>query len=289
MYPFNDEIKMKNTDLHTHSYYSDGQISPKELVQLAKRKKIKYLALTDHNSVRGIKEAIQEGKKQKIKVIPAVEIRCNDAEILGYFIDINNRELIKKLKQNSKELESYVKEKCKRIRKQGYPISFTEIQKNFPKARGNINEFYYLWVLYKKGYGTMREISKKFKKIKSLKVKKPKLIPIVQAIRLIKKAGGVPVLAHPWLNSEKTLKKMNKLVKAGLKGIELNNGDAPPLRKRNMDKKIKAIAKKYNLILTSGSDYHGDERIPQMPGDHNLGHTNCNEKVIKELKKLAKN
>ena len=133
---------MRNTDLHTHSYYSDGQISPANLVRLAKRRGIKNLALTDHNSIKGVKEAIAEGKKIGINVIPGVEVRADKGEVLGYFIDVKNKNLIRATKRSSKSVEKRIKDYCNKLSKKGYRISFSEIWKKYPKARGNINEFY---------------------------------------------------------------------------------------------------------------------------------------------------
>ena len=76
---------MKTTDLHTHSYYSDGKLSPKQVVRDAKKAGVKILALTDHNSISGVKEAIAEGKKLGVRVIPGAELRSKEGEILGYF------------------------------------------------------------------------------------------------------------------------------------------------------------------------------------------------------------
>lgn len=280
----------KNTDLHTHSYYSDGQVSPRGLVRLAKRRGIKNLALTDHNLVKGVNEAIAEGRKIGVNVIPAVEIRCDKGEVLGYFIDIENKELITILKESSKRVEEAVKDRCRRLEREGYDISFKEIQKKFPKAKGNINEFYPLYLLHLKGHGRMLELSKKFRRDKKLKPKKIKELTIFQAIRLIKKAKGVPVLAHPWMGEE-ILKDKNfkKYVKAGLKGVEINNGDRYPFKKKGTDRKIRNLAKKYNLVMTSGSDYHGIVPLKQMPGNHNLGKNNCDERVVDELRKLSRN
>jgi len=274
---------MKNTDLHTHSHYSDGQISPKNLVRLAKKRKIKNLALTDHNSTKGVNEAVVEGKKLGVRVIPGVEVRCDKGETLGYFIDTKNKELINNLKKSSKLVEKRVRDYCKKLQQKGYKISFEEIWRKYPKARGNINEFYPLYELHLKGYGKTLEIAKKLRKekIKKMKIKE---LPIVKAIKLIKNAGGVPVLAHPWIDKdvlkEKTFKR---IVKAGLKGIEINNGDRAPFRKKIYNKKIQNLARKYNLIITSGSDYHGLKLVRQMPGNHELGKNNCDERVIEEL------
>ena len=81
---------MKNSDLHTHSIHSDGDLSPSEVVKLAKKRGVKNLALSDHNSISGIDEAILEGNKQGVNIIPAVEIRAEEDEVLGYFIDYKN-------------------------------------------------------------------------------------------------------------------------------------------------------------------------------------------------------
>jgi predicted metal-dependent phosphoesterase TrpH len=275
---------MRNADLHTHSYYSDGQISPKNLVRLAKRRGIKTLALTDHNSVKGVKEAFKEGRKIGVRVIPAVEVRVDKGEVLGYFIDIDNKELIKEMKKSSKSVEARIKDRCKKLKEANYDLSFQDLRKKYPKARGNINEFYVLYELYLRGYGNMMDIADKLSE-QAIKKKKVKEIPILKAIKLIKKAGGVPILAHPWIDDE-VLKEKNikKCIKAGLKGLEINNGDRLPLRTAKHIKRIKNIAKRYKLILTSGSDFHGiPTLVRQMPGNHNLGKNNCDESVVKKL------
>lgn len=283
---------VKNTDLHTHSYYSDGQITPTQLVRLAKKKRIKYLALTDHDSVKGIKEAVAEGKRIGVTVIPAVELRTDNGEMLGYFIDVNNKELKKELKRTRKITENKVKEWCNRLNKLGFKISFKEIQKKYPKSKNNLNEFYVLYHLHKKGYGTTREVADMLYSSKKTKSKKIKTRTPLQAIRLIKKAGGVPVLAHPWFkNIKRHFKNMKKYVKAGLKGIEICNGDDEKFmnqitKMKNTALAIKKIAKKYNLILTSGTDFHGKKLIKLMPGKHDLGKCNCDERVVRKLEKL---
>jgi hypothetical protein len=227
-----------------------------------------------------------EGKKIGVNVIPAVEIRANDAEILGYFIDFKNKNLIDTLSKISQRIENSVEEWCKKLNKAGYNITFKEIKEKFYKSEG-INEFHVLYSLNFKKYGTITKLYKKLKNQK-LTPNKIKEITVIQAINLIKKAGGVPVLAHPWLgDTNKNFKRMKSFVKAGLKGIEINNGDTAPLKKKSMNKKIKTIAKKYNLVLTSGSDYHGEKIIKIMVGNHNLGKNNCDEKIVDKLKGLS--
>lgn len=279
---------VKNTDLHTHSHYSDGQLSPKELVRLAKKRGVKTLALTDHNSVKGVREAVSEGRRIGVNVIPAVEVEADTGEVLGYFIDCKNKSLLSCLKNNGKKTEDRTKDWCEKLRKAGYRISFEEIAKKFPKARGNINSFYPLHLLYKRGYGRPLNLAPKLWDDPKTRSKNIKKMPILQAIRLVRNAGGVPVLAHPWLDEMRiNFKNMKFLVRAGLRGLELNNGDRAPLRSKSAVKRMKAVAKKYDLILTSGSDYHGKDLVKLMPGNHELGKNNCDEEVVERLRKLS--
>lgn len=274
---------MKNTELHTHSHYSDGQISPRELVRLAAKRGIKNLALTDHNTVKGVREAIAEGKKSGVRIIPGVEIRVNEGEILGYFIDIKNKKLTDELKEIGRQNQERVKDYCEKLKARGYAVSFAEIWKKYPKARGNINEFYPMYTLHLNGYGKTMAISKRIRKEK-IKKKKKRNISAAKAVNLIKKSGGVPVLAHPWIDEAVLVEKdFKKLVKSGLKGIEINNGDRAPFRNKKFTPRIKRLAKRYNLIITSGSDYHGSKLVKMMPGNHDLGKNNCDEKVVERL------
>ena len=279
---------MKTCDLHTHSYYSDGEESPAEVVRKAKRAGIEYLALTDHTSVKGIEEATKEGEKQGIKIIPAIELRAKEGEVLGYFIDYKNKSLIKTISKVNKQVESKIEYFCKRLQEKGYDISFKELQTRFPNAKGNLIEFQPFYLFYIKGYASSLQDS--FKIIRELKLKRKKIkeIPIEKAIEVIVQAGGVPVLAHPWAeeDSRNLLKeyRLKKLIKAGLKGLEIDNGDRDKRRTPEIISRIRYLSKKYNLINTAGSDYH---RENGFPGNiHQLGSSGCNIKIIKELERL---
>jgi len=281
---------MRNTDLHTHTYYSDGQLSPKQLVRLSKKRGIKNLALTDHNTIKGVQEAIKEGKKIGVNVIPAVEIQYKGGEILAYFINLKNKPLNNALKKIRKETESSVKKFCQDLKKIGYKISFKEIWNKYPNARGNINGFYPLYILFKKGYAKSTWLLGQQLEEKNLPKRKRKKLTAIQVIKLIKKAGGVPVMAHPWFGDTKNnFKKLKSYAKAGLRGIEINNGDRTPLRDKKTRERIKRVAKRYKLIITEGSDYHGPELVKHMPGNHELGKNNCDEKVVEQLRKLSNN
>lgn len=281
---------MKVCDLHTHSYYSDGDLSPSEVVKLAKQKGIKIMALTDHNSTAGVAEAIEEGKKQGIKVIPAIEIRAKEDEVLGYFIDYKNNEFRKEIEIIQGNLIERVKNIILKLNKKGIKVSFNDVLEEY-SPNTNFMEIHLIKYLKKKGYGSIGELWLKYISKEGETYVPIKEISVLNAIKLIGKYGGVPVLAHPWveLHSKELLKeeKFKKLVEARLKGIEIDNGDRDERRDGETIKEIEKLAKKYNLIITSGSDFHGEYLISATKC-HGLGDYNCDEKVVKMLEEAAR-
>lgn len=284
----NKKGRLKNSDLHVHSFYSDGDLSPSEVVRLAKQKGIKNLALTDHNSIDGVQEAIEEGKKQKINIIPAIEIRAKEDEVLGYFIDYKDERLKKEIKKIQDNLIERVKKIILKLNKKGIKVSFEDLlNKYYPNT--NFMEIHLIKYLKFKGYGDIRELWPKYISKKGETYVPIKEISVINSIRLIKKYGGIPILAHPWveISSKKLLKEeiFKKLIKAGLKGIEIDNGDRDERRDTKTLKKIKELAKKYNLIITSGSDFHGDYLI-KATKCHDIGEYNCEEAVVNRLEEI---
>lgn len=271
---------MKNADLHTHSYFSDGELSPTQLVQLAKKRRLKYFALTDHNSVKGVREAIRAGKKYSVNVIPAVEVVCEEGEVLAYFIDVNYLPLVNLMKKTSAKIELKVKHTLAQFQALGYDIKFSDFVKKNPNARGNYNEAFYMqWFVENLKLKSWKEAIRFIQSFK-FKKKKVRCPSVLKVIKLVRKAGGVPVLAHPWFADESILKRITHYKKAGLAGLEINNGDRSPLKSVKMVKLLKLLAKKHNLVLTSGSDFHGPSIVKFMPGNHDLGRNNCDERVV---------
>ncbi|MBU1198464.1 MAG: PHP domain-containing protein [Nanoarchaeota archaeon] len=279
---------MKNTDLHTHSYYSDGEYSPKDVIRKAKKLGIKNIALTDHCSVSGLEEAVKEGKLIGVEVIPGVEITAKHSEILGYFIDYKNPKLKKILKNCGFYENELTKLKINGLREQGINISYNNFLKSYYYAKGNYN-LSHLWhyLVKERGFTGKQAIEL----VKQVKVKKPlnKNVSVVRAIKIVKQFGGVPVLAHPWLDKEVLNEKNIKIyVKAGLKGIELENGDYNRFgRDKKTVQRIKNIAKKYDLILTVGSDFHG-EFMTELSKGHQFSKFLCDEKIVEKLKEQKK-
>ena len=275
---------MIKADLHTHSYYSDGKISPAELVNRAKKAGLDVLALTDHTSVKGVDEAVRLGKKLGVRVIPAVEITGSEGEILTYFIDTKDKKLIKFLRQCAESQQRVVKHMISDLKNQGLKLSFSELQKTFPHAMHNHNRGHLLQ--YARIKGVSSDSLRRHKKFSQYYDE----IPILKIVGTARKLGYVPVLAHPWFSKEVLFdqKVMKKLVDAGLMGLEFDNGDRNRWGRDDKTRKIMLYyAKKYKLILTKGTDHHASSFMKGF--GHHLGKTYCSERTVKQIEKAKNN
>jgi hypothetical protein len=276
-------------DLHTHSYYSDGVSSPEEVVKYAKKKGVKILALTDHNSLEGIEEAVQTGKKLGVEIIPAIEIRAKEDEVLGYFVDFKNSQFKNEIRKIQQNLSNRVKKIIKKLNEKGISVSYSNLIKEYKPNKENFMEIHLIKYLVKQGMGVKSELWKKYISKEGETYIPLREISVPKAIRLIKKFHGIPVLAHPW--AEKSSKelleedKFKKLVTAGLKGIEIDNGDRDERRDKETIQKIEYLAKKYDLIITSGSDFHG-EKLIDSHSNHDMGDNIYDLSAVGKLKKL---
>jgi 3',5'-nucleoside bisphosphate phosphatase len=248
----------KFIDLHTHSTASDGSMSPGELVRHAKAKGLSAIALTDHDTIVGVDEAIEAGKKIGIEVIPGVEISTDfkpEMHILGYFFnDIAPafNDILLKLRQNRFERNPKIINKLKDM---GINITIEEVE---AEGKGNvIGRPHIAKVLLNKGYvKSMEEAFDKFLASgKAAYFKKDKLSP-EEGIEAILKGGGIPILAHPIFLGI-TLKELDNLLEVlkekGIKGIEAVYVE----NTREDTGNLLRLAIKHDLLVTGGSDFHG--------------------------------
>lgn len=193
---------MKTVDLHVHSNFSDGTLSPSELVALAAQKGLSAIALTDHDTVSGVKEALSAAKGQNapLQVIPGTELSAehngNDIHIVGLFIDYQNKELIEKTSLFIERRTNRNAEMVKRLQDAGIPITLEAMQKDNPDTvitRAHFAKFLVTHNIVK----TPKDAFTFY-----LNHNTPYYVPRVkmlgqEAIRLILQAGGIPILAHP--------------------------------------------------------------------------------------------
>jgi len=249
-------------DLHTHSFYSDGTASPAELVQMALDSGLRSIALTDHDTVEGIDEFLASGNDQELELFSGLEISSTHRDfslhILGYGIDHKNKDLVKWLIPLQEGRIKRNKEIISKLQKMGHNIQLEELDSI--SHYGQTGRPHIARLLKIKG------IVQSNKDAFSLYLRKggPAFADrfaysATESINIIHKAGGIAVLAHPGI-LEKHTKALplliTELVERGLDGIEAYYPSHAP----TMEKKIRSFARKYQLVLTGGSDYHGNNR-----------------------------
>lgn len=253
-------------DLHTHSTASDGQYTPTQLVHLAKERGLEVLALTDHDTVDGLEEAVQEGVRQGVQVVRGIELSAKEHptyHILGYGFDPEApalsalcRELKDGRDQRAPRIISFLEE-------QGIHISLLEVEE---LAGGQIvGRPHFAQVLTKHGYtASNREAFDRFLDTAEFhrRVERPKP-PARVCVEIIRAAGGKASLAHPYqigVDDEKLECIVRELTDYGLNAIEC-------FYPRHMPKQQSYylyLAEKYNLHVTGGSDFHGERVKPDI-------------------------
>ena len=253
----------KLCDLHTHSYFSDGTLSPTEVVELAEREQLEAVVLCDHNTVMGLDEFIKAGENKKVVTVPAVEFSTDYGEIelhiIGMFIGRESYHIVTELMeevQDRKEKSNI--ELINRLRAAGFNISLEEIKKK--THTGRINRAHIAVELTEKGY--TESTSDAFKRYLNPSVGyyiPPKRPDSFEIIKFIKKIGGISILAHPYLNlkTESELKAfLNKAKEFGLDGMEV----IYPLFSDAETVSAKKLAIEFGLIPSGGSDFHGTNK-----------------------------
>ena len=271
------EIDYGNSDLHIHTTYSDGTMSPEEVVDEAVRIGVSTISITDHDTVEGVIRAYDYGRDKNIHVIPGIEISSylapSEIHILGYFIDVYNVSLQKMLKQAHEDRLKRVYEMVERLHRLNVNIEAQEVL--ILAGKGSPGRMHVAEVIWKHGYcDKIIDAFYKYIGDKGPAYVPKKTLTSCQAIELIRNARGVAVLAHPGLTQRDYI--IEKLVKCGLEGIEIFYPNHTP----DIVKKYSKIAKKYNLAITGGSDFHGERRI-----DTPIAKITIPNDIVKELKK----
>jgi len=259
-------------DLHIHTTVSDGSFSPKKVVKKAKNMNYKAISITDHDTVNGLNEAIETGKKINLEVIPGIEFNTKfdgfEVHILGYFIDYNNKKLLKETRKIHDSRIKRVKMIVKKLNEIGIEITDKEV---FSLSDGGaVGRSHVAHILKKKGY--VDTFSKAFEKYlaigKRAYIERYRLKP-AEAIELILEADGIPVLAHPGLIKNDEI--ISTMVELGVKGIEAYYYE----HNDNETQKYINYAKNKGLLITGGSDDHGPgnkdgSRLGKIKLDYNL-------------------
>lgn len=249
-------------DLHVHTTASDGTYSPEEVVRLAAEKGIRAVAITDHDTTLGIQSAIIAGKAHGVEVIPGVEIsvRWNGGtmHMLGYFVkeDAEFLDSLRFLREGRQQRIPRILDKLTSL-----GISLTEADVYDASKAGSPGRPHVANALVNKGYVSSREeaFSRFLGKGAPAYVEKVKLGPL-KSIEIILKAGGVPVLAHPYSLNEPDPSRLRQilasLIPFGLKGIEAHY----PEHSLEQTKTYLELAEDLGLLVTGGTDFHGQNK-----------------------------
>ncbi|MBT0664415.1 PHP domain-containing protein [Geobacter pelophilus] len=250
-------------DLHIHSRHSDGTFSPTELVKMASAQGFKAIALADHDSISGIDEAIAAGEEFGVELIPAVELSIeiknyHDVHLLAFFLDHKDKSFNERLNsfrerrdRRGEEIIARINDKLANNGKGS--ISFSEVVAG---SDGALGRPHIARVLISRGYVT--DMNQAFDEY-LIPCDVPKeYFPAEEAIKEIHRIGGLAVLAHPTTISKdrsKLREVIGMMVAFGLDGLEAYN----TLATIDDSEFLFAIARRHKLIVTGGSDFHGNE------------------------------
>ncbi|MDA8233472.1 MAG: PHP domain-containing protein [Clostridia bacterium] len=263
-------------DLHVHTTASDGTLTPGELVALAREKGLRAVAITDHDTVDGVGEALEAGSRLGIEVIPGVEISVDhkggEMHILGYYFNPQSPYLLEQLNLLQEYRNQRNPKMVDRLNQLGLKVTLEELE---GEAGGKvIGRPHLASLMVKKGYvRTKQEAFDRYLATgKPAYFKKEKLTP-AEGIELVTKAGGLAVLAHPkYLKEAAQPQQLAELLEElkgfGLKGIEAYYSAHKPKETAC----YLELAGKLGLVVTGGSDFHGANKpeINLGTGDGNL-------------------
>ncbi|MCX5889939.1 MAG: PHP domain-containing protein [Deltaproteobacteria bacterium] len=277
---------MELIDLHTHSNASDGTFAPAEVVRLAKVGGLKAFALTDHDTVEGLAEAMAAGEKYGVEVIPGVEVSARfpggSMHILGLGIEYGNGQLGERLAVLQKARAERNPQIIAKLNGLGVKITFEQVEKI--SGRGQMGRPHIARALMESGY--VRSIQEAFDIFlrNDGKAYVPKFrFPPQEAIAMIRDVQGVPVLAHPFtlnLGSAFALKStLTELEALGLAGIEAIYAEHTP----EQEALYLRLARELGLLVTGGSDFHGDNK-PELTLGKMRGQERLTYRLVTALK-----
>jgi predicted metal-dependent phosphoesterase TrpH len=265
-------------DLHIHTTASDGTDSPERVVEKARAAGLKAIALTDHDTVGGCGRALAEARKWGMEVVAGVELGAfyngQEVHILGYLVDLNDEAFLSSLETLRQGRLGRMDQMVEMLRRMGFALEMEQVLAI--SGGGAIGRPHLAAALVK--IGAVESNADAFKKLIGkgcpAYVQRYKLEP-VEAVQSIRRAGGLAVMAHPGLDNAGSL--IAGLVPGGLAGLEAHH----PAHTREQVNYYERLAKRENLLVTGGSDYHG---YGCKPGCH-LGAATVPYSVLTEMKR----
>ncbi len=276
---------MNDIDLHCHTTASDGILTPTELLQRADRLAVRTIAITDHDTTEGVAEGLRVGAELGIEVIPGVEINTDmpgsELHVLGYFVDPIDPALRAELLRLREGRIGRARRMAEILTSMGAPVSFQRILE--VAGEGSVGRPHVAQVLLEAGHvSSYNEAFERFIGRNGPAYVDRLKFTAVEACELIRSAGGLPVLAHPvYFDAHGAIRApfdldqmLPELMSAGLVGLETyyRNYDAITTEY------LMGAAKRYGLLVTGGTDFHGPR-----PGLPDIGGVNVPRRVVRAL------
>ncbi|MBI5148337.1 PHP domain-containing protein [Candidatus Pacearchaeota archaeon] len=277
---------MKYIDLHTHTHYSDGISSPKELVRGASLAGMDILAKTDHDTLDGFSEAEKEAKKWGIILIPGVEFTTKKYHLLALNFDIRNKKVNRLLKKSRKLQEERAGDRIKKLQEYGVPLDLKRVKQFFPRSRiGKYNILMSMildkkcrkWTKIKNGEMSPEEMLKFYLKEGGIGGNvEDRGVLEDEVINAVHEARGIVILAHPRKDID-DFQELEVLREKGIDGLEIQ-----PNYENDGCASFKEYAEKNNMLVTYGSDYHGPnfKKRPLLARDNNQLTEKLREKLL---------
>lgn len=276
---------LKNTDLHLHTTASDGGYSPQQLVEKCNQVGLDYIAITDHDTVNGVKEAMEVGESLGMTVIPGIEFSTKEngitVHILGYGIDINDAPLLKMLKEQQSLRKKRMQGMVEKFSNVNIQLNESDILKE--ADGGSIGRPHVARVLV--NMGVVKDVAEAFRLYlaegKPCYVSKERELTPIEALKWIKETKGVAILAHPvYYNLDD---KVAEWVSTGLlHGVEVYHRDHSLEVQRHYEDLVQQIEieQTVTLLRTGGSDFHHEDygRVRQP-----LGETRIKNELAQQL------
>ena len=274
-------------DLHVHSTASDGTLTPKEVVTLGYETGLSAMALTDHDTTSGIAAARNQAEALGLEFIPGVELSCDhegkEIHMVGLYIRDTDSTLNETLEKFRDNRENRNEKMAARLREEGFDVSLDILLKTFPDSVLTRAHFARYLVDTKQ----VKDLSTVFERYLGdgckCYVAREKISPF-DAVSLIRNAGGIPILAHPLLyhlEDAQLEKLVSDLKDCGLMGLEAIYSMNTGMDEANM----KALAKRYDLLLSGGSDFHGANK-PHIQIGKGRGSLFVPYEVLQEMKRF---
>lgn len=253
---------MGKADLHTHTLASDGALTARELLEKGKKKGLKTISITDHDTISGFLDGIEIAAEIGIELIPGIEIstiwKTKEIHILAYGFDYKNEELSDLLRSQKRARVKRMKRIIKELQSQGIDITYDEVWAE--AGQGNMGRPHAANVLVNKGYvSSFAEAFIRYLSSKKLDSIKTEFAEIDTVIKTIHNAGGVLSIAHP--GPIYSQDEIDQLLSLGIDGIECIH----PSHNFNVQKTFTDLAKSRNILVTGGSDFHGNGKSDYDP------------------------